>query len=181
MTPRFIFVVGPSGAGKDSVMAWARERAAGLPVAFAHRYITRPPDAGGENHVHVTDEEFAVRREAGLFALDWSANGQSYGIGIEVEAWLSRGLTVVANGSRGYLPEAVRRYPALVPVLITAPPEVLAARLAARGRETRDEILARLTRAAALDTAPGPTVEIVNDGPLERAGQQLLELIKGPA
>jgi len=178
---RLILVTGPSGAGKDSVMDWARQRTQGLPAVFAHRYITRAPEAGGENHVHLSPAEFAAREAAGLFALSWGANGLKYGIGIEIDAWMERGLTVVANGSRGNLPRALERYPELVPVLITAPPEVLAERLAARGRESSQAVLARLKRGAALTPSGEGLVTIVNDGPLEQAGRALLELIQNRA
>lgn len=184
---RLIYLVGPSGAGKDSVMDWARQHAAGLPVVFAHRYITREPAVGGENHVQLSLREFEARRNSGLFALHWTANGLAYGVGIEIESWMRQGLTVVVNGSRAHLPEAVRRYPALLPALVTAPPEVLTQRLEQRGRESREAILARLERAAALgmdlnmDTTTPGLKTIVNDGPLAQAGQALLTLLADQA
>ena len=82
--------MGPSGAGKDSVLRYARERLAGSGVLFAHRYITRPPVAGDENFVSLDPAEFAARRARGLFAFDWEAHGCLYGIGLEIEAWLER-------------------------------------------------------------------------------------------
>jgi ribose 1,5-bisphosphokinase len=71
--PGLIYVMGPSGSGKDSLLGYARERVRDLPVAFAHRYITRPVSAGGENHVALTRPEFRIRQRAGLFALDWES------------------------------------------------------------------------------------------------------------
>ena len=41
-TGQLIYVMGPSGAGKDSLLGYARERLAEQPLVFAHRYITRP-------------------------------------------------------------------------------------------------------------------------------------------
>ena len=70
------------------------------PIAFAHRYITRPADAGGENHVALSRAEFALRRAHGLFAFHWQAHGNDYGIGREIQAWRAAGLTVVVSGSR---------------------------------------------------------------------------------
>ena len=79
------YVIGPSGAGKDSVLGWLRTH---LPadgrVLFAHRYITRPATAGGENHVELSVAEFALRRDAGLFCLHWASHGLHYGVGREV-------------------------------------------------------------------------------------------------
>lgn len=173
-----VYVMGPSGAGKDTLMAWVRERTQGLPVAFAHRYVTRPPEAGGENHVALTEAEFLLREEAGLFALSWRANGLRYGLGLEIETWMRAGLTVVANGSRAYLPRCLARYPLARPVLVTAPPEVLAGRLAGRGRENGRDLAARLERAAALDVSPFPEAAVVvNDGSVGEAGAELLALV----
>jgi len=155
-SPRLVYVIGPSGAGKDSLLAHARRRLDGQPVAFAHRYVTRPADAGGENHVALTEGEFLARHTAGCFAMAWASHGLRYGIGIEVRAWMARGLTVVVNGSRGYLPTAAADFPELLPVLVTVDLSVLEGRLRARGRETEDEIAERLRGAAAFDVHHPP-------------------------
>lgn len=138
MTARLIYVVGASGSGKDSLMSYARSRLANeSQVVFAHRYITRSADAGGENHVALTQEEFDSRRRAGLMAMHWESHGHAYGLGIEVNQWLAKGITVVVNGSREYLETAAQRYPELVPVWVEVSPEVLRARLQARGRRVQ--------------------------------------------
>ena len=122
MTPgAFFYVIGPSGAGKDSVIAWARAASDPGRIAFAHRYITRPALADAENHIALTPAEFAARRRAGWFALDWESHGLSYGIGREIDSWRADGIAVVVNGSRIHLAEAAARYPEIRPVLITAP------------------------------------------------------------
>jgi ribose 1,5-bisphosphokinase len=173
---RLIYVVGPSGSGKDSLLAWVRAHLpAGAPIAFAHRYITRPEGAGGENYVSLTEGEFAPRLERGLFAMHWASHGWCYGIGVEIDHWLARGLDVVVSGSRAYLPEALARYPDLGLVWVTAPAETLRARLERRGRESTAEIAARLERGVALGVPPRrPAIRILNDGPVERAGAELL-------
>lgn len=114
---RLWYVVGPSGAGKDSVMAYARQHCPpGLPLVFAHRYITRPADAGGENHVALSEAEFRWRAERGLFAMTWTRNGLHYGIGREVQDWLADGIDVVVNGSRHSLESARTVFPDMQPV-----------------------------------------------------------------
>src|SRR5215469_16687187 len=129
MTPGTLFyVIGPSGAGKDSVMAWARAASDPARIAFAHRYITRPAAPDAENHVALSAGEFEARRQRGWFALDWQSHGLSYGIGREIDLWLADGMAVAINGSRAYLAEAAARYAALRPVLITAPVDIRAAR-----------------------------------------------------
>jgi ribose 1,5-bisphosphokinase len=179
---RLIYVVGPSGAGKDSILNGARSRLpVRAPLVFAHRYITRPVDAGGENHVALSQAEFALRRDRGLFALHWEGNGLFYGVGREVDAWMAAGLTVVVNGSREYLDEAARRYPSLLPLAVTVPSSVLRQRLVARGRETPERIEERLARAAAFSVSH-PNLRIIrNDGPLDRAVDAFLALVLSEA
>lgn len=161
-----VAVVGPSGAGKDTLMAGARMRIEPDPrFRFVRRSITRPASAGGEDHDPTDRDAFLRRRDAGGFALWWEAHGLLYGIPRDIEADLAAGRCVVANLSRGALAEAASRYPLLV-LEITAPPEILAARLAARGREDPATIAARLAREAPLP--PSLRVRrVVNDGPPE--------------
>ena len=171
---RLIYVAGPSGAGKDSLLDWAkRHLRAGAPVVFARRTITRPQDAGGEDHLAATPEEFAMRRERGEFAMDWEANGHCYGIGQDIRVSLALGLTVVVSGSREYLADAQRRFPDLQVVHVTAQPAVLRQRLLNRKREGEDAIERRLKRAQSFSPG-GAAMELVNDGDLDRAGRQLL-------
>jgi ribose 1,5-bisphosphokinase len=184
--------MGPSGSGKDSLIAYARRKLnapysltwnasvyarQGLrPVAFARRHITRPADAGGERHYALTREEFQSRKRAGEFALSWESHGLYYGIGREMDSLLARGAVVVVNGSRQYLPEAMAKYPALAPVLISARPEVLRSRLEARGREKQADIDERLSGAAVrLHDIPG-LVRLDNSGALEEAGRTFSDL-----
>ncbi|WP_025596473.1 phosphonate metabolism protein/1,5-bisphosphokinase (PRPP-forming) PhnN [Burkholderia sp. WSM2230] len=178
MSGRLFYVMGPSGAGKDTLLGSVRPRVSGSRVLFAHRYITRPAEASGENHIFLSDEEFQARAELGFFAMQWSSHGLRYGIGIEMEAWLARGATVVVNGSREYLPHAISRYPSVTAVHIDARPEVLAARLAARGRESLDEVRARLARRVPFAVAPHVAlVTIDNSGALEVARNALLDVL----
>jgi ribose 1,5-bisphosphokinase len=166
--------MGPSGAGKDSVLRYARERLAGSGVLFAHRYITRRPVAGDENFVSLDPAEFAARRARGLFAFDWEAHGCAYGIGLEIEAWLDRGATVVVSGSRAHF--SGRPIAGAVAVLVTARPDILAERLAGRRREDESAIRVRLDRAA-LPCDAGFTID--NSGPLAEAGEAVVALLSG--
>lgn len=174
---RLFFVMGASGVGKDSLLAYARQRlAADLGIVFAHRYITRPADAGGENHIALGRAEFEQRRRLGCFALDWQAHGCHYGIGREIELWLGLGIDVVVNGSRGYFPTAAGRYPDIVGVHIDASPEILRQRLCARGRESGGEVEARLRRGAPLPADLSGLITLRNEGPLAEAGERLVRL-----
>lgn len=174
-----VYVIGPSGSGKDSVMNWVRQRCGADRVAFAHRYITRSAGAGGENHVELSPEEFQLRLDLGLFSLHWDSHATRYGVGVEIDGWLAAGLNVVVNGSRGYLPEAARRYPDMIPALIEVPLAELERRLRSRGREKAEAIDRRLLRARAFDVAHPNLVRIDNSGPMGEAGAALLRLVLG--
>jgi ribose 1,5-bisphosphokinase len=176
-TPPLFYVIGPSGAGKDTLIAGARSRLRpSARILFAHRYITRPADAGGENHIALDHQDFAARVAAGLFALDWESHGNRYGIGIEIHDWLATRFAVVVNGSRGCLATAAERFPSLVPVLVTAPAPLLAERLARRGREPAAAIDARLARSGTLDPVAHPELRIVeNTGSVEDGVAALIE------
>ncbi len=174
---RLIYVMGPSGAGKDSVMAFARAASDPARVTFAHRYITRPPSGDAENHIALTEAEFAARQRAGWFALSWQSHGLCYGIGREIDLWLASGVSVVVNGSRAYFAEAVRGYPDLLPVMVMAAPEVRRARLLKRNRESASQMIERLDRRIeTLPDHPG-LATIDNSGELSLAGTRLLDLL----
>lgn len=168
-----VLVVGPSGAGKDTLIDVARRLLAGRPdIHVARRLVTRAAGAG-EAHGTLAREEFERRRAA--FPLSWDAHGLSYALGEEVGAWLRDGDTVIANGSRAALPEARARFARPLVVHITAPVELRAERLAARGRESAADILERLTRAPPLDTAPD--LEIDNTGTPDEGGRRLADFV----
>lgn len=162
-----VAIVGPSGAGKDTLMAEAKRLRP--EISLLRRVITRPSAAGGEPFEGVTREEFLRRKDAGAFALWWEAHGLIYGI---PAFGAGEGEITLFNTSRAMIGEAERRFPGLEVVLITAPDEILAARLAARGREDEADILARLARAA---TPPPPGAAVVmNDGDVAEGGKRLL-------
>nr|WP_307850940.1 phosphonate metabolism protein/1,5-bisphosphokinase (PRPP-forming) PhnN [Acidocella sp. C78] len=165
-----VLIVGPSGAGKDTVMRAARDALAGSPgFLFPRRIITRPADAT-EDHLPATPAEFAAH----AFALRWQAHGLSYGIPATIVPALGEGGVVVANVSRAVVAEARRRFRCHV-VEITASAPVLAARLAGRGREAPAAIAARLARAAA---ASGADETIVNETTPEAAGARLAAILR---
>jgi len=144
---RLIYLMGASGSGKDTLL---RHLSAMLevdePILIAHRYITRAsgPD---EASIALSESDFKRRLELGCFALHWHSHGLFYGVGIEIDTWLNRHAVVIINGSRKHLAKAVARYPKLQAVEVTANAETLAKRLAQRGRETTEQIQARLQQA----------------------------------
>ncbi|MEE1886226.1 phosphonate metabolism protein/1,5-bisphosphokinase (PRPP-forming) PhnN [Pseudomonas carassii] len=175
---RLIFLMGPSGSGKDSLIDAARERLFAQGVEVARRVITRSAEAKGEAALGVSVERFEAMREAGAFALDWQANGLSYGIPAQLDAWLAMGRSVLVNGSRAYLASARQRYPDLVAVGLTVSQQALRQRLLARGRESSEEIEQRLSRNFRLQ-AYDPGVHVVdNSGSLASAVEALLALLR---
>lgn len=177
---RLLYFMGPSGAGKDSLLDWLRQHLpASLPVQWARRTISRPAAPGGEAHESTTPDAHAALRAADAFALHWEANGLAYGVRHGEMAPLAQGRWLLVNGSRAYLPEALARYPVLVAVHITASPEVLRQRLQSRGRENADEVEQRVQRALRFLAPPGTAgIEVRNDTSLDAAGRQLLEALE---
>jgi len=154
-----ILIVGPSGAGKDTLLDAAREASADDPrLHFVRRVITRPVEAGGEEHEAVTEAEFAQRD----FTLHWQAHGLSYGI---PAAAIKDGVAVVASVSRTVIADAASRFPVRV-IEVTAPPAILAERLSSRRRESQADIAKRLARTVPLP-ANVPIDTVMNDGSLE--------------
>jgi phosphonate metabolism protein PhnN/1,5-bisphosphokinase (PRPP-forming) len=161
MTGRVFAVVGPSGAGKDTLLAGAV--AINPALHWARRVITRPQVAGDEPFEGVSPHEFDTLSQAGAFALEWPAHGLRYGIRATEFDGLAKGGDVVFNGSRAALPLALQRFPALTVLRISAPSKVLAERLVARSRESMAEIEARLARASYEVPEGLPVIDICND------------------
>lgn len=174
-----VLVVGPSGAGKDTLMAALKERLAGrTDVAFARRAITRQADADAEDHDTLSRAEFDSLVAAGKVALAWEAHGLGYVIPQDYDDLVRSGGTVIANGSRKVLKRAEEKYLNAVTLLVTAPVPVLAGRLAARGRESRADIEARLQRADLEPDDVANLVRIENTGTVEDAVQKMMAALK---
>ena len=178
MTQRLFYVIGPSGAGKDSALHGLRAAWSNLqPAHWARRTITRETHAGSERNECVSEAAFAELRRAGAFAMDWQANGLSYGIRWTELAPLSTGQCVFVNGSRAYLPMVLKQWPACTVVQITAPAAVLLQRLRARNRETQQAISDRLARGVDVEL-PASAIRIVNDGPIVETVEMLLAALR---
>jgi ribose 1,5-bisphosphokinase len=175
----FVAVVGPSGAGKDTLIGYARESFAGSEaVEFVRRVITRPSDIASEVHDSLADEEFDEAEKAGAFAVSWPAHGLHYGLPVSVDGAIANGHVAVANISRGAISLIKARYANVVIVEVTASPEILAQRLAARGRESRGEVLTRLARSTELGTSIAGAITIDNSGSREEAGERFVAVLR---
>ena len=173
VAPQIFAIVGPSGAGKDTLIRGALQ--AQPVLRLVRRVITRPTEAGGEDFDGVTPADFALREARGEFALTWQAHGLSYGIPRDQ---ITGPGTVLFNGSRAALPLAAKVFPGLRVILVTAPDIVLAARLAGRGRETAEDIRARLARAA-FEMRQGIAFQtVINDASPETGIARLLAALQ---
>lgn len=172
-----IAVVGPSGVGKDTLIRAMIEARPGL--RRVRRVITRPADPDGEGHEAVSETEFDARRKEGGFALWWRAHGLSYGVPVGICLDLAAGRDLLVNLSRGVLAEAQARFQPFLVLHLTAGPEILAARIAARGREAGAEMAERLSGAEqALPEGVGPVIELDTNAPPRRLARAALRAVQ---
>jgi ribose 1,5-bisphosphokinase len=175
---RLVLVVGPSGAGKDTLIGIAKSRLANdMRARFPRRVVTRASSAF-EDNLTMTPSEFDTAAGQGAFALQWRAHDHAYGVPREIDDEIRAGNTVVVNVSRTIVGEARERYRNVTVVLITAPTEVLAQRVAARQRASDTSVAERLQRAA-LPEILAPDIVISNVGSPDDHGRELAAVIAG--
>jgi len=176
---RLVLVVGPSGAGKDSVIIGLRaalESRGERGFVFPSRIVTRSAHAA-EANASLSEDDFEKGLAAGTFALSWRAHGLAYAIPATINDSIRGGHTVVINTSRAVVSAARTRYANATVMLVDAPIAVRAERLAARGRETRAEIEARLARAVSAFDPGNADVVIDNSGRLDDAVSRALSYL----
>jgi len=174
---RLVLVVGPSGAGKDTLIARARAACRGdATVVFPARVVTRPPSIFEDNEF-MPPSAFEQAAASGAFAIWWSAHGHMYGIPLAVDFDIEAGCTVVCNVSRSVVGAVRERYANVVTVLVTAPREVLEPRLAARARGSDGGIAHRMNRVGLADGKLRPDVIINNVGAPETGARKLVDTV----
>jgi ribose 1,5-bisphosphokinase len=175
---RLILVVGPSGAGKDTLLGLAKVACADdRDIVFARRLITRQASVSEDNE-EVSADTFQRAAAAGDYAMHWDAHGHRYALSRTIDDDIRAGRTVIANVSRTVIAAARRNYANAIVVSVTAPPDVLAARLAARGRASDGGLAQRLGRAVD-ESAATPDFTIINSGTAEYHARQLVRIIEG--
>jgi ribose 1,5-bisphosphokinase len=173
---RLILVVGPSGAGKDTLLGFAKAACVDdANIVFPRRLVTRE-STSSEDNVALSPDEFREALARGEFALHWEAHGHSYGLPRDIDDDIRAGRLVVVNVSRTVIEAARRAYANVVVIAITAPPEVLADRIRMRARSSDGNSEQRLSRT--VDTAV-PDVTILNVGRPEDHARRLVRAIKG--
>ena len=177
-----ILVVGPSGAGKDTLIDAAKAALANdRRFHFPQRDITRPAEAGGEDHCPVDTATFVARRAVRGYALSWGAHDLFYGVPATIADRLAAGVSVVVNVSRSVIEEARQKFPPTAVVSLSVPEDVLRRRLTARGRESAEQIEARVARAAAVPVSGANVFEVVNDDTVETAVARFLSALEDAA
>ncbi|OKO74594.1 ribose-phosphate pyrophosphokinase [Bradyrhizobium sp. NAS80.1] len=174
---RLVLVVGPSGAGKDTLLRLARAACSDdHEIVFPRRIVTRKSSVD-EDNVALSADEFSRAQEHGDFAVHWEAHGHSYALPREINDDIRAGRAVVANVSRTVIGALRQAYASVVVVAITAPPDVLAQRLAARARHSDGNIADRLARNVS-DASANADVTILNAGSAEYHSRQLVRVIR---
>jgi ribose 1,5-bisphosphokinase len=174
---RLVLVVGPSGAGKDTLLRLAQAACVDdRDIVFPRRVVTRE-SSEAEDNIAMSQDEFRRAREHGDFAVHWEAHGHSYALPLEINDDILAGRAVVANVSRTVIGALRQAYANVVVVAITAPPDVLAQRLAARARHSDGNIADRLARSVD-DTSANADVTILNAGSADYHSRQLVRVIR---
>ena len=174
---RLVLVVGPSGAGKDTLLRLAQAACIDdHEIVFPRRVVTRESSAD-EDNIAMSPAEFHRGRDHGDFAVHWEAHGHSYALPLEINDDIQAGRAVVANVSRTVIAALRQAYANVVVVAITAPPDVLAQRLAARARFSDGNIAERLSRSVD-DASANADVTILNAGSADYHSRQLVRVIR---
>ncbi|MBR0733608.1 phosphonate metabolism protein/1,5-bisphosphokinase (PRPP-forming) PhnN [Bradyrhizobium japonicum] len=174
---RLVLVVGPSGAGKDTLLRLAQAACVDdRDIVFPRRVVTRE-SSETEDNMAMSQDEFRRAREHGDFAVHWEAHGHSYALPLEINDDILAGRAVVANVSRTVIGALRQAYANVVVVAITAPPDVLAQRLAARARHSDGNIADRLARSVD-DASANADVTILNAGSADYHSRQLVRVIR---
>lgn len=174
---RLVLVVGPSGAGKDTLLRLAQAACIDdHDIVFPRRVVTRESSAA-EDNIAMSQDEFRRSREHGDFAVHWEAHGHSYALPLEINDDIRAGRAVVVNVSRTVIGALRGTYANVIVVAITAPPDVLAQRLAVRARHSDGNITDRLARSVD-DAATHADVTILNAGSAEYHSRQLVRVIR---
>jgi ribose 1,5-bisphosphokinase len=175
---RLVLVVGPSGAGKDTLLALAQAACGDdRDIVFARRVVTREATSSEDNE-QISLEDFRLALARGDFAEHWEAHGHCYALPRAIVDDIRAERTVVANVSRTVVEAMRRAYADVTVVAITAPSDILAERLAMRGRSSDGAIADRLRRAVG-GSAAAPDITINNVGSAEYHARELGQIIKG--
>jgi ribose 1,5-bisphosphokinase len=174
---RLILVIGPSGAGKDTLLGLAKAACTeDRNVTFPRRVVTREASAAEDNEA-LSPDAFREALARGEFALHWEAHGHLYGLRRAIDDDIRAGRTVVINVSRTIIDAARRAYADVTVVSITAPPDVLSERIAMRARGSDGLSGQRLSHT--VNETAAPDITILNVGRPEDHARRLVRIVRG--
>lgn len=172
-----ILVVGPSGAGKDTLLRAARDYfKSEKMIGFAKRCITRPPDANEDNY-YVNELGFTILEKSSYFISTWRAHGNCYGI---PRNQLSTGFeeeSKIVSISRSAIQDFEQACNNPVTLIVTASKEKLEQRLLTRGRESVNKVRERLQHADKPVVAKNSVV-FDNSGNLSQSISDFVSLLR---
>ncbi len=179
---RVVLVVGPSGAGKDTLIAIAGAKLKSdidtqrRDIRFPKRFVTRPSSLA-EDNFSLSSAEFDQALACHQFALQWRAHDTSYGISADIDGAIQVGACVVINVSRGVIAAARRRFASVTVVYVDAPVDLRVQRITQRGRETVADQASRLPQATDAFLASEADLVIMNDREADAAGLLLYDFL----
>ncbi|HVG88043.1 MAG: guanylate kinase [Gaiellales bacterium] len=181
MSARLVVISGPSGVGKGTLIARARESLPELLVATsATTRPRRPAETDGREYHFLSDQEFARLAGEGAFLEHVTFAGHRYGtLRSEVERRLADGSSVVLEIDVPGAREIRRQVPDAVLVFI-APPDLadLESRLAVRGTNSADEVAERMAIARDEMAAAAEFGHVIVNDDLNRAAADLTHVIR---
>ena len=179
--PLLVVLTGPSGAGKDSILA--RLRSLGRPYHFAVTATTRsarPSEREGVDYFFVSPLEFQRMLERGELLENALVYGHRYGVPkAPIRDAIDRGQDVLFRTDV----QGARHIKSIVPSAVTifvAPPSIddLKPRLQERGSDTPEQLELRLRIAGEEMEAASQFDHTVVNEDLERCVQEIEEVLR---
>ena len=170
---RLVYVMGALDADNAKLLHYAHQQlVTQKSITFAPSYTTCPIRGINDgNCITLSKSDFEQQKSQNQFILTWEFDGQSYGIGAEIDIWLNNGMVVVVRGPHLHFRAVCQRYPRLQPVLVSAP--------SGAALESFDARLTRLTNDVLLSKVSHPRlVAIDNSGDALQSGEHFINLVK---